>query len=332
MSTLTQSVIEEICQRGTISDADVQRLRRMIYGEAAIIVTQAEQLFRMNAAIASPPASWKDFFVEALTDYAINEAEPRGYITLANAKWLIDCIGKFGKADSRLTLELVINIIEKSRWVPETLVKFALETVKTAIVTGSGELRVGSDAKGGQITDGEVDLLRRIIYAFGGDGMIAVTRAEAEVLFDINAAVAEATIAPAFTDLFVKATLNAMMAASGYAVPSREIALKAEAFPAARGDVTIDGVIASMTKSPMLAIYKEQSSEERAIARLERQRIEIITNEEVTQGEVDWLVERLSRDGKLTPNEQALVAVLKRENPQINPAFAPALLRLRKAA
>ena len=332
MSNLTASVIEEICQRGTLTDADVLRLRRLIYADAAISVTQAEQLFRINSAAKSPPQTWKDFFVEALTDYCVNEAEPRGYITLANGKWVMDTIAKHGKVDGRLELEFIINILEKSRWVPESLVKFALSSVKTAVLTGQGELRAGLDAKTGQITEGEVDLLRRIIYAFGGDGSIAVTRAEAEVLFEINDAVADQTVNPAFTDLFVKAIMNALMAASGYAVPSREEALKAEAFLSSRGDLTIDAIITGMAKTNILTLYKEQSAEERALARLERQRIEIITNEEVTQGEVDWLVERLSRDGKLTPNEQALVAVLKRENPKINPSFGPALQRLRKAA
>lgn len=335
MSDPTTSVIDEICQRGALTDQDVLRVRRMIYADATISQTQAEQLFRVNAAVSAPMQAWKDFFIEALTDYAINEAEPRGYITLANGTWLIETIGKHGRADGRLELELVINIIEKARWVPESLVRFALDRVKAAVVSGSGELRDGLEAKARQITEGEVDLIRRIIYAFGGDGNIAVTRAEAEVLFDINDAIADQPVNPQFTDLFVKAILNALMAASGYAVPSREEALKAESFLESRGDLTIDAVIAAMGKlsvGSLVGAYKEQSSEERALARLERQRIEIITNEEVTQGESQWLIDRLSRDGRLTPNEQALVAALKRENPKIDPSFAPALQRLQQAA
>ena len=34
MSNLTASVIEEICQRGTLTDADVLRLRRLIAASA----------------------------------------------------------------------------------------------------------------------------------------------------------------------------------------------------------------------------------------------------------------------------------------------------------
>ena len=61
--------------------------------------------------------------------------------------------------------------------------------------------------------------------------------------------------------------------------------------------------------------YQEQSPEERALARLEHQRIEIITNEAITAGRGRLAGERIGRDGRLTPNEAALVAYLKQESP-----------------
>ena len=66
-----------------------------------------------------------------------------------------------------------------------------------------------------------LELLRRMLYAFGGDGNVAVTRAEAEVLFDINDATADAEPNPAWTDLFVKAIANVVMAASGQQPPNQ---------------------------------------------------------------------------------------------------------------
>jgi hypothetical protein len=78
--------------------------------------------------------------------------------------------------------------------------------------------------------------------------------------------------------------------------------------------------------------YQEQSSEERALARLEHQRIEIITNEVITQAEAAWLCERIGRDGKLTPNEAALIAYLKKESPNIHPDLQARVDRLAEAA
>jgi hypothetical protein len=80
------------------------------------------------------------------------------------------------------------------------------------------------------------------------------------------------------------------------------------------------------------AAYREQTSEERALARLERQRIEIITNEQVTEGEATWLAERLGRDGQLTPAEDALIAYLYREGTKVHPALRDSVDRLARAA
>jgi hypothetical protein len=69
-----------------------------------------------------------------------------------------------------------------------------------------------------------------MLYAFGGDGNIAVTQQEASVLFDINDATAETENHPAWSDLFVKALANFLMATSGYQVPTRQEALRREAW------------------------------------------------------------------------------------------------------
>ena len=59
---------------------------------------------------------------------------------------------------------------------------------------------------------------------------VAITRSEAELLFDIADATNEAENDPAWTDLFAKAIANAIMAASGYSAPNREEALRREAW------------------------------------------------------------------------------------------------------
>ena len=99
-------------------------------------------------------------------------------------------------------------MLDKARWVPQSLVRFALDQVKEAIIDGAGPLRVGKALGAASVSEADVDLLRRILYSFGGDGNIAVTQAEAEVLFDIDAATAEADNHPSWSDLFVKAIAN----------------------------------------------------------------------------------------------------------------------------
>jgi len=335
MGILKSLSVDEIVKRGSVKDADVLRLRSAFYEDGAIDAEEADKLFAINDGCPVKDPSWSQFFVEAITDHVVLQAEPEGYITTENAKWLIDRISNDGKVDTKAELELLISVIDRARWSPASLVHFCLEQVKHAVLTGAGPLRGAQALEKGTIGEQEIELLRRILYAFGGDGNVSVTRAEAEVLFDINDAVAAGDANPAWTDFFVKAVANVVMATSGYAVPSREEALARETWLEQRNELSPASFLAAMVKTSLDAVigsYGEQSSEERALARLERQRVEIITNEEITGGEAQWLAERIGRDGHLTKSEEALLAYLKDRSPSIHPTLNDFVQRLGVAA
>lgn len=335
MGVLRSVGIDEIVKRGSIKDVDVIRLRAAYYEDGTIAADEAEMLFRVNAASPVQDPVWAPFFVEAITDFIVNQAPPEGYVTAENAHWLIDRIGRNGRVAGKTELDLLVNVLDKSRWSPASLVAFALAQVKAAVVHDDGPLRMGQVPARGRIRDGEIELVRRILYAFGGDGGVAVTRAEAELLFDINDEVGHGTPNPAWTDLFAKAIANALMGASGYSVPTREEALRREDWLDREGDFSPRAVASAMTVLSLTSLWpslREQSPEERALARLERQRIEIITNEEITEGEAHWLVDRLGRDGGITPNEEALLAFLGRECPRIHPDLEALIAKRSSAA
>jgi hypothetical protein len=335
MGALKSLPIEEIVQRGSIKDVDVLRFRSAYYCDGIISAEEAESLFRLNEACTMQDDAWSDFFVEAMTDHLVNQALPEGYLTADDGQRLIGRISKDGKIARKTELDLVVSVLDKSRWSPVSLSAFALEQVRRAVVDGDGPLRAGEVAEKGKISEPEVELVRRILYAFGGDGNVAVTRREAEVLFEINDAIADPEANAAWTDLFVKAVTNVLMAASGQAVPSREEALRRDAWLKERGELSPQALLLKLVTSSLEAVrsaYQEQSPEERALARLEHQRIEIITNEVITRAEVEWLCERLGRDGQLTPNEAALIAYLQKESPNIHPDLQAAVKRLARAA
>ncbi len=335
MGALRSLLVDEIVRRGSIKDVDVLRLRSAVHGDGIVSVEDAEVLLQLNEACPVQDAAWPEFFIETLTDYLVNQAQPEGYLTIDGAKWLIARVSKDGAVARKTELDLIVNVLDKSRWSPVSLSRFALAQVQRAVVDGDGPLRAGQTVEKGRISEPEVELVRRILYAFGGDGNVAVTRAEAEVLFEINDAIINPEANPAWTDLFVKAVTNVVMAASGQAVPTREEAMRRDAWFAERGDLSPKSLIAAMVTSSIDAVrsaYQEQSSEERALARLEHQRIEIITNEVITQAEAGWLCERIGRDGRVTPNEAALIAYLKKESPNIHPDLLARVERLAEAA
>jgi hypothetical protein len=331
MSILRSVSVDDIISRGSIREQDVMRMRQSFYDDGLITPEEADQLIRLNAAYPVQDAAWSPFVVQAICDYIVNQTEPEGYVTAANADWLIAMIAPEGRVRSKTELDLLLQVLDTARWSPERLVRFALDEVKRAIIEGDGPLRMNGTRQTGTITDAEVDLIRRILYAFGGDGNIAITRAEAEVLIAIEESLATGGAPnPAWTDLFVKAMANVILATSGYAPPSREEALRSDAWLKRRGDLFPSHLVGAMVTGSLSSVwdtYTEQSSEERALARLERQRVEIITNEEITEGEASWLVERLTRDDRLTPTELALIDYLRREATMLHPALVDLVRR-----
>lgn len=323
MAVLNTVSIAEIKARGSIKDADVLKLRRNYYDDGIITAEEADVIFALNEACPVQDPAWADCFVETITDYLVEQAGPRGYLTAENAHWLIERIGRDGRVDSKTELELLVNVLDKSRWAPQSLVRFALEQVKQAVLSGAGPLRSGEMLEPGTVSESDVNLLRRILYAAASDGCIAITRVEAEVLFEIDESSSGRDNHPAWTDLFVKAIANCVMAASGYAPPSRQAALAGEARLDRRGHFSLDAIVRGVGPGlkGFFAGYREQTTEEGAIARLTRQKVEIITHDAVEPANAGWLAQRIGRQGKLTPNERALLMFLKTESPAIDPAL-----------
>jgi len=329
MGVLSAVSVPEIKARGSIKDADVLKLRRSYYEDGSISAEEAETILALNDACPIQDPAWADCFIETLTDYIVEQAEPQGYLTAENADWLIRHIAKDGQIGSKTELDLLLNVLDKALWVPQSLVRFALDQVKDAVLNNAGPLRAGKARGAACVGEADVDLLRRILYSFGGDGNIAVTRLEAEALFEIDAATATADNHPSWRDLFVKAIANCVLGASGYAAPPRAVALARDAWLQRRGELSIDEVLAGMTggRRNLFGGYRQQTGEEQAISRLTQQKIEIITRETFTPTEVSWLADRIGRDGKLTGNERALLTFLEAENAPIDPSISAILLR-----
>jgi hypothetical protein len=317
----------DIRAKGAITLADVMRLRRDTFADGIVNVQEADALFALNDACAIKDTAWSDFFVEALSDYLVHQAEPKGYVTTENADWLIGKIGRDGKVDTMTELELLISVLDKARWAPSSLAAFALDQVKRSVLTGCGPVRSGKKLVAGVVDAADVDILRRILYAFGSHGNVAITRAEAEVLFDINDATDHARNAPEWTELFTKAVANCIMSASGYEAPPREEALRLERWLNQEPD-GVGGFLSRMVSGgfkAMLDAYGEQTAEERELERLERQKIAIITAEPVTDEEGSWIANRIARNGVIDENEKALLSFIKKECVDIAPSLKSVL-------
>ncbi len=322
--------LESLKLKGTVTADDVLALRRAVFENGTIEPHEAETLFDINLGSGEHCLEWNVFFVEALTDFVVHQALPQGYVTSHNANWLIERVTREGVVETATELELLVKIIEAASYVPERLVDFTLGEMKRAIVEGRSLVHPGVAGDPGVVTADEVHSIRRVLYGFGGDGHIAVTRAEAEILFDINDATEESRNDPAWSDLFVKAIANHLMAASGYQVPSREQALAAEQWLEERDELSFGSVLAKMLQRGLSGVfdaYHEQDWEATALDRLAQQHRAIVTAEAVTELEASWLAERIGRDGVLKVNERALLSFLRAESPKVHPSLLPLIAR-----
>jgi len=326
--------IRKIAASGKVGEADVLALRRAMYGNDHVIdAAEANALFDLNDAADGTCSAWPAFFIEAITDYCVHQSEPAGYVSDDMAGWLIAKVSHSGVVKTATELELLVKVMEASRTVPARLEEFALKQVHEAVMTGEGLTRAGLKLEPGQLGEPEVSLLRRILYACGGDTGASISRAEAELLFDINDAASSSDNHPSWRELFVKAIANYLMAARVGVSPSREEALRREKWLDQESTGVI-GILSGALSSGLRGLREDNWQDVRdnrqtvAARRHNRFVSDTAMAELVTEDEAAWLVERINRDGDLHDAEKALLQFIKRESPDIHPGLKPLLDRV----
>jgi hypothetical protein len=323
MSSLTD-LLAILTVRRRITAEDVLALRAVVFGDNRVTPDEADALFALDAGAPDRAPEWDDFFVEALTDYVVRQTEPSGYVDEAMAQWLMARIGRGERVRGDSELELLVHILETAEQTPPALSAFALNTVKAAVLKGGETLRSGGKLTRGVIGRPAVELLRRILYAVGGDGNAAITRAEADILFDLNDATRDAANDPAWTDLFAKALAACVMTVSGYEPVSRDVAMREQAWLTAKPEGVGDflgrmfggGWASKVRYDPLAEVSAYNTAEDRALAAAEK----------ITGEEASWLMRRIGRGGVYDAAELALIDFLRREAPQIDPALRPLLV------
>ncbi len=317
MRVVKSVAVEDFEVRGSIKDSDVARLVRAFSDDPHISEGEAEALLRLNKSCPVQAPSWSGFLVDAIADYILNQSGQEGYITVEKSGWLIGRLSSGGWISNRAELDLVVAVVGRARWFPLSLATFVLEQVAGAVVHGFGPLRpvyaAGpmAGAVPGSIAAGEIGLIRHILSAFGGESAIALTRPEVEILAGVNRAVSARGAPPAaWTDLFAKVIANVVLAEHGYAVPPRAVALQPRMME--NGTESVAQHVAQCLGN-LRRVYHRSSGEERALARLERQRIEIVTGEAVPSPDAGWLTARLALSARLSAVEAGVLAHLSAE-------------------
>ena len=121
--------------------------------------------------------------------------------------------------------QTLMAAIENSKIEVAELSAAALRGVLTGVITGEGPTTAGRVHFSRALDPADALLCARILNAAGGEAGAPVTRLEAEVLLDIDAAAAERTDDGRFNDLLVKSVAHFALTEAGHMVPPRQVAL-----------------------------------------------------------------------------------------------------------
>jgi TPP-dependent pyruvate/acetoin dehydrogenase alpha subunit len=79
---------KEILEDGIIDAEEVKKIRERIYADNVIDKEEADFLFELNDAVSGKEndPSWKDLFVEALSDYVLKDEVSPGEVDDDEAK------------------------------------------------------------------------------------------------------------------------------------------------------------------------------------------------------------------------------------------------------
>lgn len=322
------SALAEMARKSRLCADDVLALRRDVFEDGVIDRAEAEALFAIDRSVKDKAIEWSGFFIEAVTDYLVLAESPKGYISEDNANWLIRAISSDGMVDQVVEFEMLMRAMEKADSMPASLSGFALRQVQSVVVHGEGPLANGRHAVKGMVTAHDVQMLRRVLYAYSSDGGLGISRPEAEVLFDINDQTAESENDPAWTDLFSKAIAFSLMASISHAAVNRDEALRRQEW-LDDTSVSVSGFMAGIFSGGLREFGSKMMSDT-SVEGAYRQRNEAFEeanaeSEVIDAVEAEWLVERIGRDGILHANELALIEFLKNESPDLHPSLKPLL-------
>jgi hypothetical protein len=315
MTPALSDVVARVLSAGRITADDVLSLRAEVYGANSLAPDAMQALASLEAAPGDRDPAWGDFLSDAVVDFVVHQEDPPDYVDDAKCDWVMRAFAGDVRPDAGL--QTLARVLEAATEVPPRLAAFAVQKARDSFC-----------AKG-RISAEDVALLRRLIYAGGGEGNLGVTREEGEALFAIENAVRGAFNDAAWADLFAQAVGAAVLAVSPYMPESREAALRGETWLNHKD--SLREFATEMVAKPDLkgAIHDILHPNDDAWDEWKNADAKMAADEadagRITDDDARWLVGQLSQ-GPLTAAERRLLAFLKTEASQVSDLLKPLLV------
>ncbi|WP_395646667.1 hypothetical protein [Terricaulis sp.] len=290
------ALVDDLARDRRISADEAMRLRQHVFPDGVVSRDEAEALIALEARVSDANAAWSGAFVDAIVDHMLETALNPGHVSAESAQWLMSRFGETGAHETEI--ETVLKVLERCQSAPTSLCDYA-------------RARIAAYVDGRAITAGDVELMRRALYA----GDAAVTEAEAHWLFTIDAAHDHFGNAAGWQDLFVKCLLNHVMGRRAPALLDAEGMLARQAWLNNEHKARPVGNLVDMLGggwSKYLAGVRSLDDTSRLETYYEAANENAEEDAELTLTEVAFLSGLAREDGKRTSNEDALLAEIRR--------------------
>ena len=151
---------------------EVLFLRNSVFADGIASPAELYAIFSLAERAPEGDPEWFQFFAEVVADFYLREEEPQGYMTDEEFQSLKSQITRDGGPVNRLQLALLVKLMEVATQTPEEMSDFTAEQFRIAI-TGKETPFVSKE---------ETALIKRYLFAHGGAGNIAVTKARSRAV------------------------------------------------------------------------------------------------------------------------------------------------------
>ena len=309
-----QALMMQVAQLGELSETGARRIMGEVYSDGIVSRSEAEVLFSISDRLTRWEPDWSIRFIGAICDYLLAHERPKGAVSDDEARWLIEQIAPHGKDVSIQHIDLLLKLLQRAELAPAFLGTFVLGAL-ASLVRSSGKIDPETTAR-----------IRLALYAPAGEGGVWVSRREAEILFEINDAVAFAKNDASWNDLFARAVANHLLARAHPNPLSEADMFQREAW-LEDTSANVQSFLRRTVTSYASGSWFENvtySAKKASAARMAAEAAALREAEQVTPDENEWLFKRLGWDEKTSPAERALIEFLNLEVPGLATGLAVA--------
>jgi hypothetical protein len=119
---MSDDVLSKVMASKQVTAEMVRGLRASLYNDGVAEMGEVDRLFAIDEAASEADPSWTELFIEAVTDYIVDQVHPQGHISEENANWLIERISNDGTVKSATELEMLVKVLEKAQSSPRARV------------------------------------------------------------------------------------------------------------------------------------------------------------------------------------------------------------------